>query len=78
MTVQYIESNKYFKLDFIGIDNTAHVRYSVAVCGSIFLEIVMSIHEDDYESGFPRVDKMEDLDATYWYSDELISSLGLS
>ena len=45
---------KYLNIDLIGIDNTAQPKYIVAMHGSMLPEIIMSIHEDDSESGVPR------------------------
>ena len=60
----------------IGIDNTAHARDIVAVRASLFPETIMSIQEEDAESGVPREDERADLDATQRSIDELLASLG--
>ena len=41
-------SNNEFKLDVIGIDNSAHARYIVAVNAYLFRGINMSINKDDF------------------------------
>ena len=41
-------SNNEFKLDLIGIDNSAHARYIVAVNAYLFRVINMSINKDDF------------------------------
>ena len=38
------------------IDNTVHAKDIVAVHSSMLSNIIMSIHEDDYDSGVPRED----------------------
>ena len=43
-----MESNNEFRLDIIGIGNTAHVRDIVAVNSSLFHEINMSINKNVY------------------------------
>ena len=47
MTCQYMESNKQFKLDLIGIDNPENVRYIVSVNASLFHETLMSVNKYD-------------------------------
>ena len=46
-----MESRKEVKLDLIAIDNTEHTRYIVAVNEFISHDTIMSIHEEDYETG---------------------------
>jgi len=76
MTGQYMESGKEGKLEAIGIGNAAHARDIVAVRASLFPETIMSIQEEDAESGVPREDERADLDATQRSIDELLASLG--
>ena len=59
-----MEPKKYLKLDLVGIYNKAHVRDIVAVHKSMFYETIMSIDEDDSESGVPIVYELEYLDST--------------
>ena len=42
-----MESRIEFKLDFFGINNTAHVRDIVAKNEYLFHETIMSINKDD-------------------------------
>ena len=42
-TLQYMESKNEFKLDLIGIDNTAFVRYFFAVNSYLFPDTIMLI-----------------------------------
>ena len=63
-------------IDLIGIDNTTHSGDIAAVHESIFHGTIMSIHEEDTESGFPREYEWSKLYVTEISNDELIASLG--
>ena len=77
MTGKYVELRKEVNIDLIVIYNIAHARDIVAVNKSMFPETIMSIHEDDFKSGFPREYEWSDLYVTERTNDDIINSLGV-
>ena len=63
-------------LEQIGIENSTHTTDIVSMCANMFPETIMSIQEEDYESGVLREDEWEEFGTIQISIDKLLTKIG--